>query len=508
MTASANCLQGFYAQARRHPRRAAIIQGLGRSRRALSFGELAGRVPRLAQGLLELGLKKGDRVLIFVPMSLELYECVLACFHAGLSAVFVDAWAGRARLDAAVRLAAPRALLAIPKAGILRLLSPSMRAIPLQRLVSPQLFPVSRLFATSAAELEAVGAGDEALVTFTTGSTGAPKGAARSHGFLLAQGKALIAAFGKPAAGNDMPTLPAFVLLNLGQGVTSVLPDFDPRKPAEIKPGRILAQMKAESVVSSGGSPAFYERLADYGRIPLRRLYTGGAAVPPSLALKLQGACDGKVYVVYGSTEAEPIAHAGTQELIRASRQARPGLLPGKPKGLHLKIAQPFDGPLAKLKALARGQVGEICVAGAHVQKSYLNDSEAEARNKVHEGRLVWHRTGDAGYLDAQGRLFLMGRLQQRVLRQGKTWWSGEAERRVRELEGVSFAAYFGWQGKAWLCVELGRGTDAGLESQARQALGPMPMDAFRAFKRLPRDPRHASKIDLEALKLLLKAGA
>jgi acyl-CoA synthetase (AMP-forming)/AMP-acid ligase II len=152
---------------------------------------------------------------------------------------------------------------------------------------------------------------------------------------------------------------------------------------------------------------------------------------------------------------------------------------------------------------LKRGQVGEIVVAGEHVQKGYLNDPAAETRNKIRAGGEVWHRTGDAGYLAPQG-LFLMGRLNQRIRRAGRTWWSLEAEQRALKIPGVRFAAYFGLPDaamgeRALLCLE-GSATMA----QAAGALGPFPIDELRCFAGLPRDPRHASKINLEALKAML----
>lgn len=505
---SANLLLPFYARARKHPGRPAIIEGRGPERRSLSFGELAERVPRLANGLEALGLKTGDRVLVFVPMSLELYELLMACFHLGLSAVFLDAWSSPARLDAALRLADPKAMFGSPKAQWLRLKSRAVRRIPLHLVVSRDWFPIARLRTAHGRQPVECPPGQEALVTFTTGSTGLPKGSPRSHGALAAQGKALLAAFGPGDGAVDLPTLPAFVLLNLGQGVSSVLPDFDPQKPAEVDPVRILAQIRDENVASSSGSPAFFETLAQAGPIPVQRLFTGGAAVFPSLAKKLKAACGGQVYVVYGSTEAEPIAHAKAEDLIRFAGLKRPGLFAGFPKGLKLKILKAVDGPITgtgKGMEMGPGQCGEIVVAGPHVQKGYLNDPEAEKRNKIKVGSEVWHRTGDAGYLDSEGRLFLMGRLNQRVLRAGKTWWALEAEQRALRVPGISFAVYLGLPDqrlgqRSLLCVE-GRSGKAALD----KALEPWPVDELRCFERLPRDPRHASKIDMEALKILLQ---
>jgi len=513
-----NALSAFQAHARRRPGQAALLQGPGRA--SLSFGDLERRSARLAQGLLQRGLRPGDRVLVAVPMSLELYVILLACFRCGLSAVFVDAWASLARLDAALAAASPQAAFLSPRAWALQLLSPGLRRVPRRHPVHPAWFPLARLFSAGApSALPSLPPGQEAYVTFTTGSTGRPKGAARSHGFLAAQARAL-AKILRPRPGSvDLAVLPSFVLLNLSQGVGSALPDLDPAHPDRADPARQLALITGLGVESASGSPAYFDALAAHAlglgqRLPLKRLFVGGAAVPPAMAQRLVQACQGEVTVVYGSTEAEPIAHVPARALLKAAAQGRPGLLAGRPGHVALKILRPTDGPVAlgrrgwKGLEMAPGRAGEIVVSGAHVQRGYLGDPEGEARNKIQDRAKVWHRTGDAGYLDAQGRLFLLGRLQQRVERQGRTWWSLEAERRALAVPGLSFAAYLGLPDaalgqRACLCVESAL-TPAALEAPLRRALGNYPLDTLKVLPRLPKDPRHGSKIDLERLRGLL----
>lgn len=516
-------------RARMHPERDAIVEGAGASARRLTFGGLERRVRQLAAGLAGRGIGPGDSVLLFVPMSADLYVALLACLHRGATAVFVDAWADRRRLDAAVRVAAPKAFIGTPRAHLLRLLSPAVRAIPVHLAAGRRVLPLSRYErADGAAEAVPVDGSAPALVTFTTGSTGAPKAAARSHDFLWAQHLALAGHLRPLANDVDMPTLPVFVLNNLASGVPSVLPDFDPRRPADIDPARIHRQMRAERVTTSSGSPAFYERLgrwcADAGeRIPLRKLFTGGAPVLPPLARVLDAVVNGDPHVVYGSSEAEPIAGIDARDMLAAMEARRDdadhpgGICVGRPvPQIALKLLIPHDGPVV-LDAegwaaweVAPGEVGEVAVAGDHVLAGYLNDPEAERQNKIRDGGRVWHRTGDAAWMDADGRLWLMGRIKERVLRAGRTWWGGAAEARALEAAEVRHAAYIGLPDptlgqRAVLVVETptGRLTDA--ERQAVvHALGPIPVDEIRALRRIPRDPRHASKTDAGALRQAL----
>jgi acyl-CoA synthetase (AMP-forming)/AMP-acid ligase II len=183
---------------------------------------------------------------------------------------------------------------------------------------------------------------------------------------------------------------------------------------------------------------------------------------------------------------------------------------------VNVKLLRPHDGPIT-LGAdgiggweVGPGQVGEVAVAGSHVLSGYLNDPDAERLNKIRDGGRVWHRTGDAAFLDGQGRLWLMGRVGEWVRRDGQTWWGGAAEARALDVPGVHHAAYLGIADpelgqRAVLCVETASGTLTPAEQDAiRAALGPMPLDEVRAFHRIPRDPRHASKTDTAALRRLL----
>jgi len=517
-----------------HPRRAAIIEYRGRRVRRRTFGELCDAVVGVASGLRARGVSAGDRVLLFVPMSLDLYVLLLAIHHLGGSAVFVDAWAGRARLDAAVRAAHPRAFAGTARAQLLRLVSPALRAIPVALLAGGR-FAAERLArpAPESAEVSpgsaAARAGpacapaletDEALVTFTTGSTGTPKAAARSHGFLWAQHLALDSHFALREDDIDLPTLPVFVLNNLAAGVTSVLPDFDPRRPAQVDPARLVSQMERERVTTTSGSPALYERLAiwcrDRGRrLPVRALFTGGAPVLPPLARLLADTVQGEAHIVYGSTEAEPIAGIEARRMLAAMAEAgEEGVCVGVPvPAIELKLIRPHDGPVEldgrgwSAWEVADGEVGEVTVRGPHVLGAYLANPDADRTNKIADGPTLWHRTGDAARRDRSGRLWLLGRVSRRIQRADRTWWGQPAELRALRVPGVRHAAYFGAPDpalgqRAVLCVECGaesRATAAAL----RAALAPMPLDEFHVLA-IPRDPRHRSKTDWGALERVL----
>ncbi len=519
------------ARARSHPAHPAIIQGRGRRRRVVTFAELADRAGVVGEKLRGRGIGPGQGVLLFVPMSIDLYVALLGVLHAGATAVFVDAWAGRRRLRDAVAAADPAAFIGTPRAQLLRLTTPAVRRIPVHLWAGPGPFRLgggswTPGIAAPTSEPADVPGDAPALVTFTTGTTGRPKAAVRSHAFLEAQHRVLAGHLGLRPDDVDMPTLPVFVLNNLALGVTSVIPDFDPRRPADIDPAAILDQMADEGVTTTSGSPAFYERLAAHlergpagaaGRIPVRALFTGGAPVFPPLADRLEKRVDGEVHVLYGSTEAEPIAGIAAAELVRTGAEpGAMGVCAGEPvPEIRWRIIRPVDGALPPGVELAglevgAGATGELLVAGDHVLKGYLNDPENEALTKVREEGRVWHRTGDGARFDGR-RLWLMGRLSQRVERGDETWWSMAAEARALSVPGVVHAAYLETpDADAVLCVELADNAvsnsgvvPSALAARLREALAPIPVDRLVALA-IPRDPRHASKTDVERLRARL----
>ena len=531
-----------------HPGRLAIVECRGRRVRRRTYAELDAAVAGVAAGLRARGVRAGDRVLVFVPMSLDLYVVLIAILRVGACAVFVDAWAGRARLDAAVRAVKPRAFVGTVRAHVLRLATPALRAIPVP-IVLGGIVPAERFARDQARGSRtarattapgpmggsAPSAGgdwppdsgcarvletDAALVTFTTGSSGTPKAAARTHGLLWAQHLALQQHLAPREEDIDLPTLPVFVLNNLAAGVTSVLPDMDPRRPADVDPARVVAQMERERVTTSSGSPAFYGRLATWceergRRLPLRALFTGGAPVLPALARLLAATVEGEAHVVYGSTEAEPIAGIEVRAMLEAmAAEGEEGVCVGNPvPAIEVKLVRPHDGPIALDAAgwsaweVDRDAVGEVVVRGAHVLEAYFADPDADRANKIRDGAAVWHRTGDAARRDRSGRLWLMGRVRRRVRPSDRTWWGQPAELRALAVDGVRHAAYFGAGDpepgqRAVLCVEAG-GERAALEPALRGALAPMPVDELHLLE-IPRDPRHRSKTDWEALEQIL----
>ena len=495
-----SCLRRFAEEA--PGRRALIHRG-----KTLAYGEFRIRVERRAAELRRRGIGKGDRIVIFVPMGIDLYEILLAVFAVGAVAVFLDAWADPKRLDYAAQLAEAKAYIAVPKAFLLLLRSRALRRIPVRLLPG-----FGRRRACGGFVPAACSPDDPALITFTTGSTGVPKAALRSCGFLWAQHEALSASLDVREGDVDLATLPIFALNNIACGVTTLIPDFNPAHPADIDPARIAAEARRAGVTTTAGSPAFYRRLAEAARegnpIPtLRALHVGGAAVFPEFAAELSAAFRGtRVIAVYGSTEVEPIASIPCEEL--ASADVALGIPAGKVSPfldlavvrLDAKLEHEMTDEAWRAAQCGKGEAGEICVAGDHVLTTYYRNPEAVRTNKIRVGGRIYHRTGDAGRM-VDGRLYLLGRASRVFRTAGGAWcYPALVE---HELAGLSSSTagtvVRASGGRAVLVLESGDPRAAEAEA-ARLDPSRVPHDDIRVVEHIPRDPRHASKIDYGAL--------
>jgi acyl-CoA synthetase (AMP-forming)/AMP-acid ligase II len=154
--------------------------------------------------------------------------------------------------------------------------------------------------------------------------------------------------------------------------------------------------------------------------------------------------------------------------------------------------------------ALPPGEIGEICVAGEHVLGEYLGDPAAWLPNKIAAGGRLWHRTGDAGYLDAEGSLFLAGRVAQSFIHAGERIFVLPVEERLQGIEAIALGTIMEHEGALVVAVELREVIDAARLRAEIVRLG-IPFDDLMILRSLPRDPRHHSKIDyvrLRAMKL------
>jgi len=492
-------------QAQRWPDRPAIIDEQSGCSPTTSFAELHRISATRATLLARHGLRPGDPVILLCPLSRDFYVNLLAIFRLGAVGVVFDPSAGLRHIERCCDLAKPKALIGSWKAHLLRLVSPSIRRVPLRL---PAHSDVSEQVEPS--PVAGTNPDTAALLTFTSGSTGIPKAAIRTHGFLLDQHKVLESALALVPGTCDLTTLPIFVLANLGSGVTSVLPNADLRRPGSIKPEPVIRQIREWEIQSTVASPAFLSRLAETKcTLPsLQRIFVGGGPVFPSLLARLHiVAPEADLVVVYGSTECEPISmissqQIGTEDLAATARGG--GLVVGQPiPEITLRILPDRWGQqLPKMsrtvlesQCVPLGQTGEIVVSGPHVLHEYLY-GEGDASTKFQVDGTIWHRTGDCGYLDNHGRLWLAGSASAKIRDAHGTLYPLTVEAAASGFPNVRRAALVSLNSTRVLAVEWTGEPSVSDGPLLRQWLAWAAVDEVRSLPHLPTDRRHNAKID------------
>lgn len=524
-TASAdhNVASRLPALAARQGGAAAFVTGTGGSHRTISVTDLDRRVARLAGGLQALGIGTDARVAVLLRVSPELYTVLLALFRLGATAVFPDPQSPRERMVDACRRMKPSALIGMPEAQWLRWAEPAVKAIPIQ-ICTQWWVPFTRHLAGidgEPAPIAPVTPDHPAMVTFTSGSTGAPKAIARSHGFLQAQQAVIRHTLSPEPGAAALSALPVFGLSYLAEGMTVVIPAAQVTRPEKTDPTPLITQVKEASARQILASPVLAERIADAapGKLgalaSVQRIFTGGGPVYPALLDKLKAAApEAEPIAVYGSSEAEPIAELAQSALtedLRARINAGEGLCVGRPIGaIDLRILPDNDGaPIAAMSgdefetlALPIGTPGEIVVAGDHVLPGYL-DGVGDETTKIRVGERVWHRTGDAGRIDADGVVWLLGRCSARLdLRNGRVRYPMALETAAQALFQDRRLAALARNGRAVLVLEGEMPEE--LDAHALRAIG---IDEVSALPRLPMDRRHNSKIDYPRLRAVFEGG-
>ena len=427
--------------AQKMPEAKAVI--VSRTGSSVTFRQFNEEVNRLATGFLQTGILRGHRVLVMVPAGLEFLTLTFALFKIGAVPVLIDPGLGRKSVLTGIRKVEPEAMIAVPLAHVARIIFP--RAFKNSRIN----ITVGRRWFWGGATLDQVRTlgrpdfqaadtqpEDPAAILFTSGSTGPPKGVLYTHRMFAQQVLLLQKIYGIEKGEVDLPTFPLFALFGVSLGMTCVLPDMEVSRPATVDPEKIIRSIQKYSVTSSFGSPALWNTVSKYClekniQIPgLKRILMAGAPVPGPLLQRFDRILspEAEIHTPYGATEALPVATLSRKEILGETwRQTEQGLgiCVGRPvPGLSLKIIQITDAPIEKWTeqlAAAAGVIGEIIVQGSWVTEQYIS-SEAETRlAKIPQGEAFWHRMGDVGYLDEQGRLWFCGRKNHRVTLKDKT---------------------------------------------------------------------------------------
>jgi acyl-CoA synthetase (AMP-forming)/AMP-acid ligase II len=410
---------------------------------SLTFAELQAEVNGWCAKMKAQGILRGDRTLVMVKPGLPLIAAAFALFKLGAVPVVIDPGMGISHFLSCVKRTRPRAIVGIPLALILSYIFRGTFSWVMVRVLVGSS-PTARVQPTTE-DVEAATAepGDLAAILFTSGSTGAPKGVCYEHGMFAAQVEMIREIYGIQPGEIDMPMLPIFALFNPALGMTSIIPEIDPRYPAKADPAKIVQAIRQEKVTNSFGSPTLWRKVAAHceeNKIALptmKRVLCAGAPVPSDLwKASSTFLPNGMLHSPYGATEALPVSTVSAEEVDASSTT---GACVGFPiAGIDVRIIPTTDKPIGSLSAsafLPAGAIGEIIVRGPVVTREYHNLPKATAAAKIPDNERpggVWHRMGDCGFIDGAGRLWFLGRKVERVITQEGTLYTEPCEQVFR----------------------------------------------------------------------------
>ncbi|MBT3584444.1 MAG: AMP-binding protein [Halobacteriovoraceae bacterium] len=533
---------------KRNPSKKAVVFPLKRHRDGsytyhhYTYQQFDERSNQIANGLVKAGIKKGMKTLVFVKPCLDFSAITFALFKIGAVPVFIDPGMGRVNLLAAIKQVTPEALIGIPLVHLIRLFFRSsfknLKILlttgkltwgKMQSLTS--FGDQSKFFTTQDLDKK-----DLAAILFTSGGTGVPKGVEYTHSIFNHQTDMLQEMFNLTDGDVDLPGFPLFSFFTMSMGMTSVIPDMDPSKPAKSNPAYLIRNIKDHKASFVAGSPAIWERVADYCHqhqlsLPsVKFLVMFGAPVSLELHQKFSKILpNGTTYTPYGATESLPVANASGKVILESAKDKMlggSGTSLGRPvMGIDMKIIKISDAPLARydqVTELPANQIGEIIIKGPIVTKAYHQMNSKTVEAKIYDGEEIWHRIGDIGYFDEQGELWFCGRKSHRV-EDGDTLYSSiQCEAIFNQHPEVKRSALIGL-GKLGLqepalFVErkdgrILKGQKASRFKKELLELGKnhshtLPINKFYSAKNFPVDVRHNIKIDRLKLKSRANAGA
>lgn len=413
------------AVAQRNPGAPAVYSEHGN----INYGQLAGMAKGL--GACFAGLTDKPVVAMFLPMSTGFVGAFFGAGFAGKAALPLNMLLGGE--DLAYILADAGADLIVT----LGLFKEKLSKLPAKVVALEELKPTPEQVAASKATPPKPD--DIAILLYTSGTTGKPKGVELTHRNLTSNALAAVECMDFHADYKVLACLPTFhtfaitatMLAPLAAGASLyALPRFEPGKVHEA-----AAKEKCSVLMMVPSMYRLVARMQERNKLPLEHLklaVSGGEPLPQDLAEKFEQVFGLPLLEGYGQTESAPIISFNRPHAHKAGTVGQP--IPG----VKVAIVDPESG-----KDLPAGQVGEIRTHGPHVMRGYHNRPEETAKVLTKDG---WLRTGDMGMLDAEGYLTITGRLREMIKVAGEMVFPAEVENALLQHPKVFEAGVIGMQ--------------------------------------------------------------
>jgi acyl-coenzyme A synthetase/AMP-(fatty) acid ligase len=500
----------------------------------ISFSELCHTIDCYAVGFQRNGIKKGTKTIVLIKPGLELFASVYALLRIGAIPVMIDPGMGIKNMSVAFLKIKAEAFVGNTKALLLKYFFTKYYKSVKKWISTDKNFwwlgaNLKRFTKTKNSDYQPcrIEPDDTAAVFFTSGSTGPAKGVVYKHSMINAQVQILKNHFKYNPDEIDLCTFPLIGLLIMCLGISVVLADMDMTHPANLKPSKLIQNIIQFECTHMFCSPMVLQKLASFGiendvhLFSLKKVMTAGAPVSASLLREFKNLLpkNAEIHTPYGATEALPVTDISHSELLglyENSENLSQGICIGYPlESIDLQIISITDETVklwVDAQKLKNGEVGEIVVSGPNVTREYIAGNDTNLKSKIFnsDSEKYWHRTGDLGRIDEEGRVWFYGRKSQRVELKDKTLFTIPVESVFNRHNSVLRSALVGvkinYKLVPVICIELVQGSKnkrkikKEIFEMAAQNDVSKDIKTILFHKKFPVDPRHNAKIFREKL--------
>ena len=490
----------------------------------ITFTQIDEKSNYVCDYLRKKNFKKGDKIVVFIPIGVEFYLILTAIFKMGIQAVFIDPYAGIEHINKCCEMISPDGIIGSRKTLLKGFFLKGIRKIG-KKINYTKVMEYSEKFSINEncqvkenkkiENYEKIEEDTPALISFTSGSTGFPKIIMRTHKFLLGQHNVLEKNIKFEKETSVYSSFPIFLFSHIATGTTTFIPDLNWKKPTESNFKNIVQQIIENNIQNVILPPVIFENIVKFckdEKITLenvQKVYTGGAPVFYSLMKKIKEVfTNAKITALYGASEAEPISVLNFEDITIAdieNMKNGEGLLAGKiVNEIELKI-EVLEKTPERNKILKDNNAedfsalkGEILVKGENVVNEYLN-VEKNPNEK-------WHRTGDMGYINKKGQLVLLGRVKGRIQIDENVYYPFTVETAFSFCKNLKKSVLTSKNDKLYLFAERNSGFKGDLSKDSEIKRLKEKFGIFKIIEtEIPMDKRHNSKTDYKRLEELKK---